>query len=114
MRATGNEDKKMFEIYFDNGGNATLQTADYCHCYDNGSRLAEDVRQLLADGHTNDWDGNQPECRIDAEAWQAADGEVWNAENVSDLIAGASFRSKGETESDFIAALAPASAEASS
>lgn len=94
-----------FTIYFDNGGNATLQTAEYCHSYDDGVRLAEDVRELIKTGTTADWDGNQPECRIDGDNWREVDGEVWTAENVRQALDGREFESKGQTENDFVAAL---------
>lgn len=65
-----------YEIIFDNGGNATLQTESYCHQYSDMQQLASDVRNLIACGDTSDWDGNETESRISDEDYQehAQDG----------------------------------------
>lgn len=54
-----------YTILFDGGGNATLITPDYCHCYDNMQQLADDVRAIDNGLSTHDWEWNQPEFRRD-------------------------------------------------
>lgn len=54
-----------FELIFDNGGGVQLQTAGYVHSYDEGAQCARDVRDLLEDNSTDDWEGNQPEARLE-------------------------------------------------
>jgi hypothetical protein len=63
-----------FDVIFDNGGNTILQTAHFCHMYDYGSRAAEDVKVLLDGGNTSDWEGNQPECRVEYDLDVARNG----------------------------------------
>jgi hypothetical protein len=54
-----------FDIIFDNGGGATLQTPDYCHFFSDSCDAAEPVSDLLEPGATPDyWDGNEPEHRV--------------------------------------------------
>ena len=38
---------RKFEIIFDNAGGALLMTRRFCHFYDDGKRLAQDVREIL-------------------------------------------------------------------
>jgi len=56
-----------FNVIFDNGGGTTLQVGKrgFVHNYDNARRCAEDVKVLLADGSTNGWEGDEPECRME-------------------------------------------------
>ncbi len=53
-----------FAVVFFNGGSITLQTASYCHNYDDPAQAANDVRELLDGSNTEDWDGNEPEYRL--------------------------------------------------
>lgn len=56
-----------FNVIFDNGGGTTLQVGKrgFVHNYDNAGQCAEDVKVLLADGNTKDWEGDEPECRTE-------------------------------------------------
>ena len=53
--------KNTVEVYFDNGGSATLQVTDeqYCHSYEDMEQLAEDIKILASGENTNSWDGNE-------------------------------------------------------
>lgn len=53
------------EIIFDNAGGITIQTGDFVHCYDDASAAARDVRALMSGSDPGDWDGNEPDCRLD-------------------------------------------------
>ncbi len=57
---------KRFDVIFDNGGGTTLQVGKrgYVHAYDDPAQAAQDVKVLLDTGTTADWEGNQPECRM--------------------------------------------------
>lgn len=55
---------KDIEIIFDNGGGITIQTDEFVHNYDDAADAARDVRGLIQGANPNDWDGNEPECRI--------------------------------------------------
>lgn len=61
-----------FEIFFDNGGGATLQTQTYTHYYVDMVQLASDVKEIVSTGDTSDWDGNQPEQFISIDAYDTA------------------------------------------
>lgn len=98
----------MFEILFDNGGGALLQTRRYVHLYDDGEHLATDVRGLLAGDDVAGWEGHQPEYRRDAEQWD----KVMNERDVHQLLtlrgeslAIAIDRIPGHTQRDFVKAL---------
>jgi hypothetical protein len=58
---------KKFNVIFDNGGGVTLQVGKrgFVHNYDNPKQAAEDVKVLLETSDTSDWEGNEPECRMD-------------------------------------------------
>lgn len=52
-----------FEIFFHNNGDATFQTDDFCHVYDDMAQLAKDFSVYQATGNTDIWEGNEPEYR---------------------------------------------------
>lgn len=60
------------EVIIDNGGGLTVQCDEFVHAYDGQSNeaiakhAAEDVTALLrGDDDPGDWEGNEPECRIE-------------------------------------------------
>lgn len=58
---------KPFEIFFLNNGMAIFQTEGYCHNYDADQigQLVIDFKEYQQAGSTTDWDGNQPEHRVE-------------------------------------------------
>lgn len=58
------------EVIIDNGGGLTVQCDNFVHAYDGSSneavakQAADDVAALLRGEDPSDWDGNEPECRI--------------------------------------------------
>ena len=54
-----------YEIIFDNGGGATLQTPEFCHHYSDMNHLARDVKALIDGDDSADWDGDEPDHFID-------------------------------------------------
>jgi hypothetical protein len=74
-----------FDIAFDNGGGATLMTANnnYVHHYDDMDQLAYDVQQLLGGASTTGWENNEPEFAID----DNDDGYKWySAADINDIL----------------------------
>ena len=53
-----------FEIFFLNNGSAVFQTEAFCHVYDDMAQMAQDFTVYQKDGQTSDWDGNEPEFRV--------------------------------------------------
>jgi hypothetical protein len=59
---------KNLELVFDNGGSLTIQRDDYVHSYDGGDyfvQAAEDYKLLLVTDDVSDWDGNNPDDRVE-------------------------------------------------
>jgi hypothetical protein len=71
-------------IIADNGGGLTLQIVDpagrqYQHTYDNPAHCARDIRDFLADGTTEDWDGNEADDEEGVSQWlEPSDEDVRN------------------------------------
>lgn len=53
------------QVFFDNGGGVTVQTSNFAHYYLSAKSAAADVKRLLAGESTEDWEGNEPENRIE-------------------------------------------------
>jgi hypothetical protein len=64
------EIENSYEIIFDNGGGAMLQTPEYCHHYSDMKHLANDVKALLDGDDPEDWDGDEPENFVDDESYR--------------------------------------------
>jgi len=66
-----------FEIIFDNGGGITLQTREYVHYFGamgGASEAAQCVSMLLDGVNTAEWEGNEPESRVEYDADVARNG----------------------------------------
>lgn len=86
-------DYTNFTVIFDNGGGTTLQTATYCHYYDNPRSAAADVMAILEGDDPRGWDGNRPECRREYDwstersggyKWLSRDELLYRDEGVED------------------------------
>lgn len=52
-------------VFFDNAGGITIQTDTYCHHYlGQTKQAANDVAAILNGESTQQWDGNEPEHRL--------------------------------------------------
>jgi hypothetical protein len=101
------------EVILDNGGGLTVQCDEFVHSYDGSSydamakHAATDVRELLNGADPSDWDGNEPENRIDYDQDQIRNGgyRVLDDSDLKAIIAGSEADTKGHTESLFLSAL---------
>lgn len=66
--------KTQFDVIFDNGGGCTIQHPEYVHHYDDMEQAARDVAMLLNDTDPEDWDGNEPEHRMEYDHDTVASG----------------------------------------
>tara|TARA_Y100001973_G_C5070352_1_gene267256 strand:- start:27 stop:329 length:303 start_codon:yes stop_codon:yes gene_type:complete len=57
-------EKETLKISFDNAGGITLETSEYCHYYTDARDAAEDASCILGGMTTQEWDGNEPEHRL--------------------------------------------------
>lgn len=102
------------EVILDNGGGLTVQCDGYTHAYDDASyeamatHAATDVRALLDGADPSDWDGNEPENRIDYDSNQLRNGgyRILDENDLRQIMAGAYPETKGHTELLFVTALA--------
>lgn len=75
------------EVIIDNGGGLTVQCDAFVHAYDGSSdekiakQSAHDVAKLLRGEDPSDWDGNEPDCRIDYTHDQLRNGAYWVLDN---------------------------------
>ena len=99
---------RKFEIIFDNAGGALLMTRRFCHFYDDGKRLAQDVREILNGADVSAWDGCENEFRRGFASGDARMDQVdvkrvlsMSASGLEDYIE----RLSGYTQSDFVEAL---------
>lgn len=99
----------QFSMIFDNGGGTTLQTRNYCHYYDDPKQAAHDVTMILfySDNPSRDWDGNDPECRMEYDKDVERNGGYWWMERkaIEDTIKAGVVTPWGNNMSEFFAAL---------
>lgn len=99
-----------FAVIFDNGGGITLQSDGYVHYYDDPAQAATDVTAILADNSTDDWEGHDPESRIDYNYEDVRNGGYrWmDRTDVESAIASPEVTDSGYAFREFFAALVPA------
>lgn len=64
----------QFDIIFDNGGGCTIQHPTYIHHYDNMGHAAHEVALLLGEVDPGDWEGHEPEHKIEYDHQSVANG----------------------------------------
>lgn len=108
------------EVILDNGGGLTVQCDEFVHAYDDDSydamakHAATDVQALLNGTDPSDWDGNEPENRIDYDQDEIRNGgyRVLNEGDLRGILAGGEADPRGHTETLFLSALIGRSIEA--
>lgn len=82
------------EVIINNGGGITIQCDGYAHMYEGSTnemiaeQAAEDILAALRGDDVGDWDGNEPECRIEYTDEDIRSGgyEVFNAADLREII----------------------------
>ena len=78
-----------FDLIFDNAGGVTLQTADYCHHFNGREKeLAQILSDIFDGANPGDWEGNEPEYRMeyDAEVERNGGYKWMTYEEVADVV----------------------------
>lgn len=99
--------KLNFSVIFGNGGGITLQTTKYCHYYDDASRVAEDVKAIIADNSTEGWDGNEAKSRLEYDSEEEANGGYswYSRRYIENTIKAGSIKSSWRNVRDFFEAM---------
>jgi hypothetical protein len=90
------------DLIFDNAGNALLITPAYCHSYDCGKHLAQDVALILKGTNPSTFDGNEPEFRRTA---TEHDDTITLAELKAYMKGKGPIKSNGGTMTNFLTTL---------
>lgn len=82
----------MIDLFFDDGGGTVVQTVSYTHYYADPADAAGDYKRILAGAEAGEWEGNEPEFRLDPSegampAGWLTDHTPMGMENVSQFIA---------------------------
>ena len=81
---------KKFNVIFDNGGGTTLQVGKrgFVHHYSCPEQAARDVRVLLETDDTSDWEGDEPQFRMEYDAdMERNGGYLWHdQDDVKNLL----------------------------